>query len=130
MASRASTEQFPTIRQGKINNKFKNKINNKLKKNLWWPVQLTDPTAHHLVSLHHVGWNGAVQTVGHFHRVVDWVLHQRPGGEGRAGHQDGAVEQSCSLGQNSRENKRSTRFGFTADFSLSHSQSSSSASFV
>ena len=48
-----------------------------------------------LVVLHHVGGQGAVEGAGDLDRVVHGVLYQRPGGEGGARHQDGAVEQTC-----------------------------------
>ena len=34
-----------------------------------------------LVVLHHVGGDCAVESVGSLDSEVDWVLHQRPGGE-------------------------------------------------
>ena len=52
-------------------------------------------TALVLVVLHHVGGDAAVEAVGHLDGVVDRVLHQGPGREGGARHQDGAVEQAC-----------------------------------
>ena len=48
-----------------------------------------------LVVLHHVGGDAAVEAVGHLDGVVDRVLHQGPGREGGARHEDGAVEQAC-----------------------------------
>lgn len=44
--------------------------------------------------LHHVGWHGAVEAVGHLDGVVHGVLHQGPGGEGGARHHDRAVKQA------------------------------------
>ena len=50
-----------------------------------------------LVILHHVGGDGAVESVGHLHSVVDWVLHEGPGGEGGPGHQNRSMEQTWSI---------------------------------
>ena len=52
-----------------------------------------------LVVLHHVGGDCAVESVGSLDSEVDRVLHQRPGGERGAGHEDCSVKESCGSRQ-------------------------------
>ena len=62
-----------------------------------------------LVVPQHVGGDGAVEAVGDLDGVVDRVLHQGPGGEGGAGHQDCSVEQTCKTPQSVSVSLRWTR---------------------
>ena len=67
-----------------------------------------------LVILHHVGGDAAVEAVGHLDGVVDRVLHQGPGREGGARHQDGAVEQACRAeGEGSQYSRPEMHLPFT-----------------
>ena len=59
-----------------------------------WDGLLTQTLDDVLVVLHHVGGHGAVEAVGYLDCVVDGVLHQGPGWERGARHQDRAVKQS------------------------------------
>ena len=59
-----------------------------------WDGLLTQTLDDVLVVLHHVGGHGAVEAVGYLDCVVDGVLHQGPGWERGARHQDRAVKQA------------------------------------